>query len=207
MENSVFGRVMAFAIAVIAGTALVLRVQLSMPDHGGDAGLAMWEMMRFFTVLTNAMVALILLFHLLDGAQSASRLAGMTLSICIVGVVYHLLLAHLTDLSGLELAVDHAFHTVVPLLTFLWWASFAPKAGLGVLAPLRWLLWPAGYSVYAIARGLYLDGQYPYPFLNLAELGWQGLAESLASFLIAFAIAGYVLWGVAKLLARQSRPG
>ena len=70
----------------------------------------MWELMRYFTILTNALVAIFLAFNLLREPQSASRLAGVTLAIGIVGVVYHLLLANLNDLMGIEILVDHALH-------------------------------------------------------------------------------------------------
>jgi hypothetical protein len=64
------------------------------------------------------------------------------------------------------------------------------------------------YSIYAVARGLLLDGEYPYGFLDLAELGWAGLAQSMTGFLVAFALSAYLLWGTAKLLSRQSaKPG
>ena len=207
IEDSVFGRLMAFAIILVVIAAIITRVQISAPDHGGDVGLALWAMMRFFTILTNALVALILAFHLLHEPQSASRLAGITLAICLVGVVYHLLLAHLVEFQGIEILVDHAFHTIVPLMMFLWWAAFAPKVPLSFLSPIRWLVWPGLYAVYAVLRGM-MDGTYPYYFLNFDELGWEGLGISVGQFLLAFLIAGYVLLGVARLLGRQSdKPG
>ncbi|MBO6792028.1 MAG: Pr6Pr family membrane protein [Dinoroseobacter sp.] len=207
MEESVFGRLMAFTIVIIAMAALIVRAQLSAPDHGGDVGLAMWELMRYFTILTNALVAIFLAFHLLHEPQSASRLAGVTLAIGIVGVVYHLLLANLNDLVGIEILVDHALHTIVPLMMFLWWAGFAPKTPLSPLSPIRWILWPVWYAVYAVLRGM-MDGQYPYFFLNLDELGWEGLGLSIAQFLVAFLIAGYALYAVAVILQRYSdNPG
>ena len=207
MEESTFGRLMAFTIIIIAIAALVVRVQLTAPDYGGDVGLAMWALMRYFTILTNALVALILAFHLLHEPQSASRLAGLTLAIGIVGVVYHLLLANLAELEGIEILVDHALHTIVPLMTFLWWAGFAPKKPLSLLSPIRWIVWPAGYAIYAVLRGM-MDGKYPYFFLNLEKLGWDGLGISIAQFLVAFLIAGYALYAVALVLRRYSaNPG
>ncbi|NQZ72385.1 MAG: Pr6Pr family membrane protein [Dinoroseobacter sp.] len=207
MEESVFGRLMAFTIVMIAMAALIVHAQLSAPDYGGDVGLAMWGLMRHFTILTNALVAIFLAFHLLHEPQSASRLAGVTLAIGIVGVVHHLLLANLNDLVGIEILVDHALHTIVPLMMFLWWAGFAPKTPLSRLSPIRWILWPVWYAVYAVLRGM-MDGQYPYFFLNLDELGWEGLGLSIAQFLVAFLIAGYALYAVAVLLQRYSdNPG
>jgi hypothetical protein len=207
MEESVFGRLMAFTIVIIAMAALIMRAQLSAPDYGGDVGLAMWGLMRFFTILTNALVVIILAFHLLHEPQSASRLAGITLAIGIVGVVYHLLLANLNDLVGIEILIDHALHTIVPLMMFIWWAGFAPKTALSRLSPIRWMVWPVGYAVYAVLRGI-MDGQYPYFFLNLDELGWEGLGLSVAQFLVAFLIAGYALFGLALVLKRYSaNPG
>jgi hypothetical protein len=208
MMRASFQRSVAITIVALVGLALVLRVYLSMPEHNGIVLATIWDMARYFTILTNALVAIILVAHIAFGGQTASRLAGITLAISIVGVVYHLLLAHLQDLSGLELVVDHIFHTIVPLGMFSWWLLFAPKAPLGPLSPITWLVWPLVYSIYAVARGLLLDGEYPYGFLDLAELGWAGLAQSMTGFLVAFALSAYLLWGTAILLGRQSaKPG
>ncbi len=208
MQQSKFGTALALAIAVMATLALIVRVHLTATEDATSYGAALWEIGRFFTILTNALVAVLLIAHVARRPQSASRLAGMTLSICIVGVVYHLLLARFADLSGLEVPVDFALHTAVPALTFAWWVLFAPKAPLGVTAPLTWLIWPAIYAVYAVARGM-VDGTYPYFFVNLDELGWGGLIISLLQFLAAFAVAGYLLWGLGKLLAKlqSAKPG
>lgn len=203
MQDWIIGRIMAFAIVLLAVVALTMRVQLTMAEDGLETGAAIWSMMRFFTVLTTAMVAFVLFMHLVIAPPRPSQLAGATLATCIVGVVYHLLLADLQDLSGTALLVDHAFHTAVPILTLLWWLLFAPKQGMGAFAPLTWLIWPILYAVYAIGRGLQ-DGVYPYPFLDLATLGQEMLAQNVGMFLGAFAIAGYVLWGIGKLVSRQS---
>ena len=86
---------------------------------------------------------------------------------------------------------------------FLWWAGFAPKNAFiaAVANPLDTLA--RRLAVYAVLRGM-MDGQYPYFFLNLDELGWEGLGLSIAQFLVAFLIAGYALYVVAVLLKRYS---
>jgi hypothetical protein len=208
MTHPRLGNLMAITIAVLAVWAIATRVQIDLADNNDSYLASAWALMRYFTVLTNALVAVVLVLHVFATLQSASRLAGTTLAISIVGVVFHLLLADLVELEGIEVWVDLAFHTLVPLLTFAWWAVFAPKSPMTPLTPLTWLIWPAVYAVYAVGRGI-IDGEYPYFFVNLDELGWIGLTVSLAQFLIAFAIAGYLLWALAKLLARlqSAKPG
>ena len=207
MSKPEIGRSIAIVIVFMVVAAIVTRVYLNLPENNGSVGAALWQMMRYFTILTNALVAILLALHIWYRPQSASLLAGTTLAISIVGVVFHLLLSHLVDLEGIEILIDLAFHTFVPLMTFVWWVFFAPKSPLSYVSPLSWLIWPGVYAVYAVARGK-IDSEYPYYFLNLGELGWGGLAVSVGQFLLAFLVAGYALYGLARLIHRySSNPG
>jgi hypothetical protein len=196
-------RPIALGIALMALAALLTRTGLSMQEDGRGLGPTLWALGRYFTILTNLLVVVGLGAWGLGAHRiGPSLLAALTLAIGIVGVVFHLLLADLQDLQGLPLLVDHVFHTAVPLATALWWLTLAPKHPIPATHPLLWLIWPLAYAVYAILRGL-ADGIYPYPFLNPEKLGWAGLAQSMAGLLVAFALAGYAMWG----LARWLRPG
>lgn len=194
-------RASAALIATLIVVALVIRFSLELEEYGGDAVAALWDMARFFTILTNTLVAGMMAAAVAGRAPPPVLAGALTLAIAIVGVVYHVLLADLANFTGWSLVSDRLFHYVAPASTVIWWAVFAPKRPLSVTAPLVWLVWPGVYCVYAVARGM-VDGTYPYPFLNLGELGWAGLATSVGGLLIAFTIAGYGLWALARLLSR-----
>jgi hypothetical protein len=87
-----------------------------------------------------------------------------------VGTVYHLVLKSLWNPEGLLMITDEIYHTFVPLGTLaLWIVSTNNK--LGNLKNLySWILYPTLYLLFILIIGSFSDF-YPYPFLNVAELG------------------------------------
>ena len=79
----------------------------------------------------------------------------------------------------------------------VWWLAYAPKSTLSLRSLPAFAIWPAIYAVYALIRGA-LDGIYPYPFLNPAELGFGQVALNLFGLLLAILATGAVMIGIAK---------
>jgi hypothetical protein len=50
-----------------------------------------------------------------------------------------------------------------------------------------------------------MEGKYAYPFLNLTELGWVGVAINAALIALGFLVAGYGLVWVDRRLGRRHR--
>jgi len=194
------------ALAMAAGLALGLQVAGRLQNGDEGAALVVWQLSRYFTILTVASVAVVLARAALTGRQPGPRLAGgLALAAIITGLIYHLLLAHLEDPQGLRYWSNLLLHTVVPVGAGLWWLSRAPKAGLGPRDLGVWALYPAGYAVYAVARGI-LGDAYPYPFLDLEELGWAGLLREAGGVAAAYLAAGALLLLAARITARVWRP-
>jgi len=194
-------RLAALLVALTAWAGLAIQWQAS-TALTGSAGAALWAMLRFFTILTNVLVAIVFTAAAL-GAKRAARpflLGGTTLAILLVGIVYFLLLRGLLELSAGALLADTLLHMVTPALVPLWWLAFAPKGGLRPRDPLLWALLPLAYFAYALARGA-ADGRYPYPFMNVAALGWgQTLVNGLA-IAAGFLVAGLLLVRLDRALA------
>lgn len=192
-------RLAALAVATLAMAALRAQFDAMGPD-AGSAGVRLWAMAGYFTILTNALVAAHMLLVALHWRISAARAAGLLLSIVMVGLVYHTLLARLWQPDGLLAWADLGLHTGVPLAYALWWAVLAPKdVRPGDLK--WWLVWPLGYGVYALIRGA-LTGFWPYPFLNADALGWPRVAVHLVLLAGVFAVGGLAIRRVAARLAR-----
>jgi hypothetical protein len=134
-------------------------------------------------------------------APSSAWLAGLTLWIIIVAIVYHLLLARLWAPAGLAWWADQGLHSAVPVLVTLWWLQFAPKPGLRVGHAALWLAWPLLYTAYALVRGT-LTGRYPYPFLDVTTIGYDGVALNGIGLTVAFFLGGLAMVGSAKALTR-----
>ncbi|WP_375174265.1 Pr6Pr family membrane protein [Pseudooceanicola sp.] len=204
MTLTPLSRALAALIAVLAFAALYLQVLSSQQSNPDEAVLAtLWRLGRFFTILTNLLVALTYATIALRGRVSLPVwTGGVTLWIAITGVVYHLLLASPDGaMAGLAWWANVGLHTAVPLAVVIWWLAFAPRTGLGTRAALLWMLWPLIYVLYALGRGQF-DGTYPYFFTNPDRLGWIGVAQWTVILAVSFFVAGLVLIAVARLLRR-----
>lgn len=157
-----------------------------------DAVATIWILLRFFTVITNLALALIMTRVALGGKVSAFLLGGITIASILVGVVYMTLLRGLLELSGGALLADTLLHKVSPIAMALWWLLLAPRARLKYDAPLWWALYPLAYFAYAVARGLNGD-KYPYPFMDVGRLGWTQTMINAGGIAMAFIIAGFLL--------------
>lgn len=193
----------AAALVAVAGATLVLRVVLKFDETGSVLG-AISYLSQFFTILTNTFVFGVMLAVVL-GKWIAPRITqSLAIAIVGVGIVYHVALAHLLDLSGLALLADHGVHTVVPAMTLVWWLFFAPKQQFQPRDTIAWIVWPVAYCGYILIRASF-SGFYPYPFLNLPELGVVGLVQSILLLCLAFIVIGFALTGLSKLVGRKTR--
>lgn len=201
MRLSSTAKLAAILIALTAWAALAAQFIVSLDETNGPAQ-ALWVLARYFTILTNLLVALLFSFMAVRGKGfGPSWLGGLTLWILIVGIVYHTLLARLYDPQGLNWWSDHGLHTAVPVLTALWWLIFAPKRGLGVRQAAYWMLWPLIYVIYALARGA-TDGIYPYYFIDAATLGYARVALNALGLSLGFFLGGLMIVGLGKVLSR-----
>ena len=186
------------AAGVIAIIGLVgLSVQLSaVIDQVGSAAEAIWVMLRFFTILTNVIVAIVYNGIALGqpAFRSQSLLGLMTLSILFVGAVYVLLLRGLVELSGGAATANLILHYIVPGLALLFWLLFAPKGALKWRDPVLWAIYPLAYFAYALVRGA-SDGKYPYPFMDVPKVGWTSALTTVAIILVVYLLVGtFFVW-------------
>jgi hypothetical protein len=192
-------RLMASLLALVALAALVTQYVVTFRMTGGPV-VTRWIILGYFTVLTNGIVLATFARIAATGRMPSDRwLAGVTLWITIVGVVYHLLLATLWAPQGLALWADQGLHTATPLLTILFWVLFAPKAALDWSDAVRWIGWPLIYTIYALIRGMF-TGAYPYPFIDLAVLSPGQVAVNSLGLSAAFLAGGLILVALSKVL-------
>ncbi len=194
-----------WSAAVIAALALasVLAQFFYLNDLRGQSyGETAWDMARFFTILTNLLVVWTW------GRAALHRegvyppwLAALTLAIVMVGAVYHLLLSHLVDFSGIGWFADHGLHSVVPIACLLWWLGFSPKRGLIYPDLPIFVLWPSVYVAYVLGRG-HFDGRYPYPFMDLTELSTPAIAANLAGLMILLLLGGVMMISIGRYADR-----
>ena len=191
--------------ALLGWFALVLQLYLmfdSAPGGRSRVGVVI-AFFSFFTILTNLLVVLVLTSIAIGHSgffTNTSMQAAIASYIAIVGVVYELLLRRTWNPQGAQRLADVLLHTVMPIGYVLFWLLFAPRTGLRWKTTISWLIYPAVYLVFTLARGA-VSGVYPYPFVDANVLGYGRVLLNAAGFVGVF-------WGTGLLtiaLARRVR--
>lgn len=146
----------------------------------------------YFTILTNTLVA-ICFTVLYRGTKSnlyqfISRgdvLTAVCVYIFIVGLVYQVILRATWSPGGLQFIVDELLHSVIPLYFVVYWIVFVPKERLQWKSMLSWLLYPSLYLAFIMIGGA-VSGFYPYPFIDVTQLGYLDVMANSALLLALF---------------------
>ena len=193
-------RIAAAIVALLAWAGLAVQLKWSL-DQTGDLLSSLWILGRFFTILTNLLVAITMSFIAAGRRVSPFVQSGVVLAIILVGVVYALLLKGTVQLTGSAIVADFLLHVIVPLAAAAYWVAFSPKFGLRLRDPLLWSLYPLAYFAYALVRGS-IDGRYPYPFINLEELGLARTLLNALGIAIGFVLAGWLMVAIGRSVRR-----
>ena len=211
--NSKSARTAAGFISLIAWTGLVIQLRATF-GQTGSVFQSLWTILLYFTVLTNFLVAIVMagIAFGIRAFRSATLLSGSTLAIILVGVTYSLLLHGLLHLSGGAKLANIIMHYVVPVFVPLYWLVFSPKGELKRRDPLLWSIFPLAYLPYALVRGA-IEKKYPYPFIDLAKLGWPDTLLNATAIAIGFLVAAFAMlaldiwWGRRPAQAPDYRAG
>lgn len=169
----------------------------------------------FYTVQSNALVAILFLYLFIRGAlrlnkggytPSAALLrvkGAVTLCITVTFLVFWVLLApsmfQMTEGDNYLLSFDNnAVHTIVPLMTILDWVLFDEKGVFKKYDPLLWLATPVAYFLFAVIRAeiggviMTVNSRYPYFFIDFDLYGYKVFYYVLA-ILFFFTALGYLI--------------
>ena len=204
-------RIAAGAIAVTGALALATQPFVGyemLPILTGEQpswGRVLWLMTGFFTILTH-LVCVWVMTGMARGRREAdgTALGALTLALLVVMIVYHALLARLWQPWGYGQVADIFLHSLLPIAVFGFWLVWAPKRAYTPRTLLQWLIWPAAYAAYALARGLAF-GDYPYPVLDIGTLGPGAVARNILAISLLFVGLACLLYGLSRLLPERWR--
>lgn len=152
----------------------------------------------FFTILTNILVAGYFTLTVFKPAivRKPGTLTAVTVYIFMVGAVYQVVLRATWNPEGLQLIVDELLHTVIPVLAIIFWAMYENKKAVTLWQIPKWVVYPLAYLAYILIRGSF-SNFYPYPFVNVSEIGMtKTLLNSAVLVLVFFIIAAlFVITG------------
>lgn len=201
---SSFTRLQIFSALVVGVVWVTLVMRLHIGARlalaaGDEVWVGIVGSFGYFTVLTTLFMAVVLTVTAcptrlarMDFFMRPSVISAATTSVVLVALVYVLVLRQLWHPQGLRYWVDISLHYVIPLLFFIFWWLAVPASSLHWRQILWWLLYPLVYLMVILVRGCVNDF-YPYPFVNVTDLGVLRVLINVAALLVLFAFLGLTL--------------
>jgi hypothetical protein len=215
VDPPLVARAAAGLVAALAWLGLAILYTLVAADasRSGTLLASTVSYFSFFTNLTNLLVAVGLGCWAMAPRSRLGAFFGrpatttaIALYIVVVAVVYTLVLRRLWNPVGWMKVADVLLHDVVPAACVACWALLLPKGGLRWTAAFKWLAYPAAYFAVTLVRGA-LGARYPYPFLNVARLGYGRVLANGGVLLVVFLLLGWGFVALDRRLARQRLRG
>ena len=197
--------------ALIAWVVLSLRfVDMLIIGEYSSIAETLFVYFGYFTVWANILIALALTAPLLNPDRKLANFfkrpavrAALASYILMVSVVYHMLIVPYWNPQGFTWVTATGLNTVMPILYIIDWLFFAEKRPIFYKHLPYWLIFPAVYGVTSIIRGL-LTGVYPYPFLNVTDLGIGNVLINMFGLVAVFAVVGPIFIAVAHLISNRT---
>jgi hypothetical protein len=186
---------------------LVLSLQLA-EVRGYGIGWALMMYFGYFTILTNILVALAISIPLVAPRSRPGRIfraagpsTAIAAAIVIVGVAYHFLLSADWNPQGWHRLTDVLLHYIMPAVYLVHWSWLRHGSELRWRDIPKWTAYPIVYFVYVLLRGVAF-GVYPYPFLDVGDLGYGAVILISLVILLGFVVTAMILVAVGRLQAR-----
>lgn len=207
----VASRIWHGVLAVVVAAALLLQLVLTATGgqdvNSGAAGTSvplatrLVRLFSYFTVQSNILILaglIMLAIHPLrdDRFWRVLRLDGL-LGIVITGLVFALVLSKQVHPVGLAAVANAGLHYIAPWASLAGWLLFGPRPRIDVRTIALAFVWPVAWIVYTFVHGA-LSHWYPYPFLDVGQLGF-GVVLRNTAFVVVLAA---VLIAALKLLER-----
>lgn len=193
--------------ALVVWFGLLLQYFLMVRGQSGEVFVTRTvNFFSYFTILSNLLAAVAFSAPAVAPASPIGRFfatpsirTAIALYTTVTAVTYIVILQGLWNPQGLQWVADTTLHYVTPALFLIDWVLFTPKGTLRWGAVLPWLAFPLAYGAYSIFRGP-LSGFYPYPFLDVSQLGMTKVLVNMAGMSGFFLVVGLALILVDRLL-------
>lgn len=191
--------------------ALVLQLVLVVKEPGARSVMAgIVNYLSFFTIQTNALVALAMLLPLVAPESRLGRWVAkpsvrtvLAAYILIVFAVYVLLLRSEWSPQGWDRFADQLLHYVTPAIFVIDWLLFVPRGQVSWRVVPKALAFPILYMGWTLLHG-HLANWYPYPFLNVGKFGLDAALRNGGGLLLVFgAVTAAFVWLDRRLAARR----
>lgn len=197
--------------AFIGWFALLAQYYLMLENRVSSIGETTVRFFSFFTILLNLLVTVYFSYHAFK-LKSQNRnlldqpgfLTAITVYITIVGIVYQTILRQLWEPTGLQKIVDELLHSVMPICTILYWSLYENKSVVKWTQIPKWLVVPLIYLVYILIRGK-SSGFYPYPFVNVSDLGLEKVLVNGFFIFFMFLVLSLLFLAIGKWIEKNRK--
>jgi hypothetical protein len=207
-----FSRVYRTLCALIGWSAMLILWYSAVLNRpvGSSPLAAIAVTFRYFTVQSNMFVLIWMLVAIIYWERRREHpilrpvvKGAFTVYITVTFLVFFILLQSLVNPQGLDFYVNAIVHYVTPIAFIFDWILYEKKGSYQWRYALIWLVYPLAYLIFAQAYGS-LTGDYLYPFLNLPELGINGLAIWVGTLFLVFLVLGVLYIGVNRFWGRTA---
>jgi hypothetical protein len=178
------------ALVIWFSIGLQFTISLKLTDYNYPETLKVF--LSYFTVSTNIIVAIC--FTALSFAKKSDNgsfftksgtLTAITVYIVVVGLIYNTMLRGLMLLNGWPRVADEFLHVVSPIIFLIFWIFYVDKSHLRYKSALKWLIYPLIYVIFTVIRGYFIN-RYPYPFIDVIQLGYPTAILNAAIIIFIF---------------------
>lgn len=195
---------LSIIFATIVWFAVLAQYYLMIENRVASISETTIRFFSFFTILTNSLVAIYFTLVLFKPKNKfvaiihkPGTLTAITVYITIVGLVYQVILRHLWHPTGLQMIIDELLHTLIPIMVVVYWYLYENKSSVTFNQIPKWLIYPVIYLAFILIRGKF-SNFYPYPFVDLGNLG-------LSKVLINSALLMALFSGLSAIFIRVGR--
>jgi len=192
-------RVYRYLLALLALSGIAISYFAIIPGAHVSRLTMTVNFFSYFTMQSNLLLAMTLLCAQIAPLSSIGKWASkpsvrsaLLLYVGIAGIVYFLMLRDVWHPRGWQLFGDQILHYCVPLLYAADWIFLSGRGRLSWRDVLWWLAFPAAYSAYTLAHG-YISRFYPYPFLDVRDIGLEAVLLNMGLLATAFLVMGGML--------------
>lgn len=173
----------------------------------------------FYTSLSNMLCSSFMVISLISNL--AGRKVGVlprlkflfVVMILLTAVVFNLFLNYFSSVIAYFAAYKNAlYHLILPVMFVLDWILFYKRGTLKRYDPMLALSIPLVYVIYIMVRahvvksaGIAVSVLYPYFFLDVGRLGWQGFLLWVGILLATLLLLGYGLYGLDRFFFRKRK--
>ena len=205
-KNLLTQMIYRIVLCCVSAVAVLLSFRIFYVGKGAES--LSWVFLKYYTNLSNYFVFAVSVIVLADNVKRvyAGEREGYnrkirnfkfitTVMILVTFLVYSILLGEPFTADFWRNFGNLSYHVFAPVLFVLDYFLFEEKKSVSVFAPLLSLILPLVYVCYVFILGAAIPNfEYPYFFLDVNELGYDGVMVWVVILVAAFSALGYLLW-------------